>query len=256
MRVLLDVGAHVGETLKPALDRRYHFDRIVCFEPVRSLCPILEKLADERVQICAFGLWNETTHRPLYGAGAIGGTLFSNPVQHEQGHLVELRRARDWFQEHISNDDEVYLKLNCEGSECDILDDLLDSNEIRKVKSALVDFDVRKIPSLVHREGEIRERLNRAGYSGVLYLKERYKGPTHTATVENWLRSAGAKPAPPPLEWRLRYRWFPTAVRKTVAVGKRIMWRVLPQPVYERLRLMIQTIVYGYPPDAGRGGGT
>ena len=252
MRVFLDVGAHVGETLKPALDRRYRFDRIVCFEPVRSCCSILEKLADERVEICAFGLWNEASRRPLYRAGGIGATLFGDAVQDGKSQIVELRRARDWFQQHVSDDDEVYLKLNCEGSECDILDDLLDSGEIRKVKSALVDFDVRKIPSLIHREGEVRERLNRAGYSRVLYLKERYKGPTHTVTIENWLRSAGANPKDPPIEWKLRYRWFPAVVRKTVAVSKGIMWRVLPRPMYERLRLIVQRLVYGYPPDERR----
>ena len=159
-----------------------------------SCCSILEKLADERVEICAFGLWNEASRRPLYRAGGIGATLFGDDVQDGQGQIVEVRRARDWFQQHVSDDDEVYLKLNCEGSECDILDDLLDSGEIRKVTSALVDFDVRKIPTLIHREGAVRERLSRAGYSNVLYLKERYKGPTHTATIENWLRSAGANP--------------------------------------------------------------
>ena len=248
MRVFLDVGAHVGETLKPALDPRYRFDRIVCFEPVQACCAILEKLADTRVEICRFGLWNETSRLPIYGAGAIGATLFSIADQ-DPGEIVELRRASDWFKEHILDDDEVYLKLNCEGSECDILDDLLDSEEIGKVTSILVDFDVRKIPSLSHREQEVRERLEDAGYSNILCLKERYKGPTHTATVDNWLRFAGTRPLPPPAGWKWRYVWFPALVRKVVAFGKGSVRRVLPQSVYEWLRLTIQKIVYGYPPD-------
>jgi FkbM family methyltransferase len=250
VRVFLDVGAHVGETLKPALDSRYQFDRIVCFEPVQSCCAILEKLADWRVEICRFGLWNETSRRPIYGAGAIGATLFGNPEQSGQAEFVDLRKASDWFQEHMSDDDEVYLKLNCEGSECDILDDLLDSEEIGKVTSILVDFDVRKVPSLAHREPEVRERLEGAGYSNVLCLKERYKGPTHTATVENWLQFAGARPLPPPAGWKWRYVWFPALVRKTVAFGKGLVRRVLPKAVYKRLRVGVQKIVYGYPPDA------
>jgi hypothetical protein len=79
-----------------------------------------------------FGLWNEASRRPLYRA-ASGQPLFGDDVQDEQDTWW-LRRARDWFQEHVSDDDEVYVKLNCKGSECDILDDLLDSNEIRKVQ--------------------------------------------------------------------------------------------------------------------------
>src|SRR5207253_9815138 len=126
-------------------------------------------------------------------------SLFTGPsVGKGQDELVEVRRASNWFRENLREDDHVYLKLNCEGSECDILDDLLDSGEIRKVRSALVDFDVRKFPSLAHREPEVRGRLEASGYSPILCLKESYKGPTHAATVENWLRSAGASSSPPP----------------------------------------------------------
>ena len=250
VRVFLDVGAHVGETLKPALDPRYRFERIVCFEPVQACCAILEKLADGRVEICRFGLWNETSRLPIFGAGAIGATLFGDAGQRDPGEIVDLQRASDWFGQHISEDDEVYLKLNCEGSECDILDDLLDSGEIGKVTSILVDFDVRKIPALAHREREVRERLSGAGHSDLLCLKERYKGPTHTATVENWLHFAGARVMPPPAGWKWRYVWFPALVRKTVGFGKGVARRLLPQPAYERLRLGVQKIVYGYPPDA------
>jgi FkbM family methyltransferase len=251
MKVFLDVGAHVGETLKPALDPRYRLDRIVCFEPVEACCAILEKQADERVEICRFGLWKETSRLPIYGPGALGATLFGEGDRPGQTEIVELRRASDWFKDNISEDDEVYLKLNCGGSECDILDDLLDSEEIRKVRSILVDFDVRKIPSLAHREGEVRERLKGTGYSQVLCLKDRYKGPTHTATVENWLRAAGARPSPPPPRWKWRYVRFPAMVRKTVAFGKGSVRWLLPRSLYERLRLLVQKIVYGYPPDAG-----
>jgi len=251
MKVFLDVGAHVGETLKPALDPRYRFEKIVCFEPVEACWASLEKQADERVEICRFGLWKETTRRAIYGAGSLGASLFDSRDQSGSTAIVELRRGGEWFKDHISEADEVYLKLNCEGSECDIIDELLDSDEIRKIKSILVDFDVRKIPSTAHREAEVRERLENAGYSRVLRLKERYKGPTHTATIENWLHDAGARPAHPSAWWKWRYMWFPALVRKVVAVGKSVARRLLPQSVYERLRVLVQRIVYGYPPDTG-----
>lgn len=182
-----------------------------------------------------------------------GQPFFGIADQRDPGDIVDLRQASDWFGEHISDDDEVYLKLNCEGSECDILDDLLDSGEIEKVTSILVDFDVRKIPALAHREREVRERLSGAGHSNLLCLKERYKGPTHTATVDNWLHFAGARSLPPPAGWKWRYVWFPALVRKTVAFSKGVARRILPQSAYERLRLAVQKIVYSYPPDANSG---
>jgi len=33
MRIFLDVGGHHGETLDVALDPRWGFDKIYCFEP-------------------------------------------------------------------------------------------------------------------------------------------------------------------------------------------------------------------------------
>jgi hypothetical protein len=44
LRVCFDAGAHVGETLEPALDQRYRFDRVVCFERVEACCAVLERL--------------------------------------------------------------------------------------------------------------------------------------------------------------------------------------------------------------------
>jgi len=252
MKVFLDVGAHVGETLKPALDRRYGFDRIVCFEPVASCWAGLERLADERVEICRFGLADETSQAPIYHAGGLGASFFPSGDQGSTSEMCELRRASDWFRENISEGDDIYLKLNCEGSECDILDDLLDSREIAKVKSVLVDFDVRKIPDLVHREYEVTQHLERAGYSGLLRLKERYKGATHTATVENWLLACGATPSSPSVFWTFRYVQFPTFVTEVAAGGKGVVRRLLPSRVYERLRDLVQRFIFGYPPGVGR----
>lgn len=44
---------------------------------------------------------------------------------------------------------------------------------------------------------------------------------------------------------------LPALVRKTVAFGKGAARRLLPKWLYERLRLLVQRIVYGYPPDTG-----
>jgi hypothetical protein len=83
----------------------------------------------------------------------------------------------------------------------------------------LVDFDVRKFSPLTHREPQVRERLERKGFSHVLCLKERYKGPTHTPTVENWLRASRAVSTPLGALWRVRFVWGLAVVRKSVALG-------------------------------------
>jgi FkbM family methyltransferase len=249
MRVFLDVGAHVGESLTPALDPRYRFDRVVCFEPVRACWAELERLSDRRVEICRFGLWKEEARRSIHDAGSLGASVLAEGSSGGRTEVVELRQASGWFRDELAEDDLVFLKLNCEGSECDILDDLLRSGEIRKVNSALVDFDVRKVTRLAHREREVRERLDAAGHSGLLRLKEEHKGPTHTATIDNWLREAGVTSTLPPARWRWRYVWMPGATRTAIAAGKEGARRLLPRSAYERLRRLVQRRVYNYPPD-------
>jgi hypothetical protein len=70
MRVLLDVGAHVGETVEAVLDPKYRFDRIVCFEPVASCREALRRFEDPRIGIMPFGLGNRTCERQIFGQGA------------------------------------------------------------------------------------------------------------------------------------------------------------------------------------------
>ena len=125
MRVFLDVGAHVGESLLPAMDPRYRFDRIVCFEPVQACCAVLVRLADGRVEICHFGLGMKSGQQVIHDPGSLGASFHHEGSSQGRSETVEIRRASDWFRDKLAEDDDVFLKLNCEGSECDIIEDLL-----------------------------------------------------------------------------------------------------------------------------------
>jgi FkbM family methyltransferase len=196
MKIFLDVGAHEGETVNAVRDPKYAFDRIYCFEPARACWPALERVRDERVDICRFGLWNETVTHELYDVGSIGASMFADKFADARPReTVQLVRATDWFREHLAADDEIYLKLNCEGAEVDIVEDLVGSGQFSRVRSAMIDPDVRKIPSLAHRERELRVRLADAGLSNYFMEEEVMVGPTHRARIQNWLRLAGAEEA-------------------------------------------------------------
>jgi hypothetical protein len=89
----------------------------------------------------------------------------------------------------------VYLKLNCEGCECDVLDDLIDSGAIKQVRATMVLFDVRKIPSQKHREDEVRARLDALGIGYVANDwsdRQKLAGINHSARVLRWLESTSA----------------------------------------------------------------
>jgi hypothetical protein len=146
------------------------------------------------VSVCRFGLWNQTTGRPLYDVGSLGASLFADKFTSARPEeTARFVRATEWFRDNVRDGDEVYLKLNCEGAECDIVEDLLASGEFARVRSAMVDPDVRKIPSLAHRERELRERLAAGGFTNYFMEEDVMVGPTHRARIQNWLRLAGAE---------------------------------------------------------------
>jgi hypothetical protein len=194
VKVFLDVGAHEGESLNAVRDPKYAFDLIYCFEPASSCWPALEALRDPRVTVCRFGLWDRTCEQQLYDAGSIGASLFADKFRSTpRDEPARFERATDWFRGNLADGDEIYLKLNCEGAEAAIVEDLLESGELARVQSAMIDPDVRKIPSQAHREGELRARLRASGLANYVMEEDVMVGATHRDRIQNWLRLAGAE---------------------------------------------------------------
>lgn len=194
MKVFLDVGAHDGGSLHAVRDPKFGFERIYCFEPASACWPALETVRDERVAVCRFGLWNRTCEQPLYDAGSGGASLFADKFKTRRPEEVaRFVRATDWFRENLGEEDEIFLKLNCEGAEFDIVEDLLESGELARVRSAMIDPDVRKIPSAAHREQQVRERLAAAALTNYFMEEDVMVGRTHRDRIQNWLRVAGAE---------------------------------------------------------------
>ena len=214
MKIFLDVGCNEGQSIESILDPRlptsnriacrYEFDLIYGFEPVPELHRLLEaKFHDPRIKINNFGLWKENCEKPIYSPGSQSGSIYVDKYNVDPQHsmICKFVRASDWFRVHLSDQDEVYLKMNCEGCEVDIIEDLLDTNEYRKVTSFGVTFDVRKIPSQVHREIQLKQRLADCGHKNFVDL-EFHKGKTRRERMHIWLSSAGADR--PSLGYRLK----------------------------------------------------
>jgi len=130
---------------------------------------------------------------PIFSPGTQGGSIFVDKVNVDPAHSTTCKfvRASEWFRDHLTDKDEVYMKINCEGCEADIIEDLLDSDEYRKITALCVAFDVRKIPSQVHREDEIKSRLKHRSYKNYVDLDSVYDG-SHPRAMEKWLTMVGA----------------------------------------------------------------
>jgi FkbM family methyltransferase len=196
MKILLDVGAHTGQTTRAVLDPAYRFDRIVSFEPAPQCWPAIEEIDDPRVELCRFGLWRETCERELHDPGTQAASIFDDFESEEhtsESTRISLVRASEWMSANVSDGDIVFMKLNCEGAECDIVEELLDAGELRRLYNAMITFDVRKSSSLRGRELPLRKRLLSEGYDNVAYAEDVMRGATHAERIHHWLDLVGAR---------------------------------------------------------------
>lgn len=235
MRIFLDVGAHYGETLDVALDPTWAFDRVYSLEPSRDCQELLATFRDERLVLDTRGLSNRNETAELYGAGLLGGSVYADKPQGDHGttETIQLVRASEWIRQHTSSTDAVYLKLNCEGSEADVLEDLLDSEVLTRIQAIYVDFDIRKIPSQAFRQADLEARL---GVAGVPFETPESLGVAGNPAVATWL-SRFLEPLPVSPGARLRHdlRWYLPPYLRLKAVARVVLPRSAFMWVGQRL---------------------
>ncbi|MEO1778132.1 MAG: FkbM family methyltransferase, partial [Pseudomonadota bacterium] len=211
-KIFLDVGGHFGQTLEEVLKPLYQFDVIYCFEPFPPCFEILQDTFDDpRLTLLPYGLSNVTGSLTFHSNGA--GDMGSSVKAHDgdQKSIVTecpFVEASAFFRDHIRDDDLVVMKLNCEGSECDIMNDLIDSGEASKIGNVMIDFDVRKYPNHTHEEPALKARMAETGFTNFSLCEEVMRGGRgHQGRIANWLRSI-----PWHDQFRPRARW-PERVR-------------------------------------------
>ena len=205
MKIFIDIGSHIGETLEEVTKTKYSFDKIYCFEPSIYCIAELQKFADQdnRISICDFGLSKGNQDAELFQPGSLGGTVIKGGApdlgkKHDQSFVedrevekIKLRDANEWFKENISADDLIVVKTNCEGSEVDILDSLIDGNFMDNIYSFLVTFDIREHKEFQYREVEVRKRLKEQKVKNFCFSDDVMIGFTHEERIANWLQLFG-----------------------------------------------------------------
>jgi FkbM family methyltransferase len=193
-KILIDVGGYHGESSRAALDPRFGFKRIYCFEPVRSCYEhIIENICDPRMTVFNAGLLDRSSMLPMHQAGSLGGSVYADAPQTEGGvQHCEFIEASTFFSENIGLDDRVWMKLNCEGAECDIMLNLFKSGEATKLTEALIDFDAAKIPSARGKVATVQALLENATFSYHYPEEVQYEMVTNFGGIRNWLIVTGA----------------------------------------------------------------
>ncbi len=194
--IFLDIGMHDGQTLDEVTSEFYMFDRIYSFEPMKAqydkTCQRFKnRPCKSQLILLNYGLADKTGSMMMYGSNEdMGATLYQRKkdlVGKRQEAICGFVKASEFFEKHIGENDIVIVKANCEGAECMILNDLLDSGQIRKVNNVMIDFDVRKIPGMEKEEDKLIERFKKEGFTNFSLCEKVMKGKTHQLKIRHWL---------------------------------------------------------------------
>lgn len=192
-RIFLDIGAHDGQTLAEVIKPGHGFDQVFAFEPMPAQFDhLVGKFGGSpRVHLLNYGLADVDGWRLMYGTNVdMEASIFpekNDLVDPGFATLCAFTSASAFFRQHIPAGETVVAKLNCEGSEAIIINDMIDSGEIWKLSHFMVDFDVRKIPGQEHTESEVLARLAAIGFTRFVLSEEVMRGETHQARIANWL---------------------------------------------------------------------
>ncbi len=160
--VMLDVGSRNGESVEEFV--RHDFDTIHAFEPMPAQFQnMVHAFADNPVVVLHnCGLSDRKGVFPVYGADDNGeASLFQTKVDIHDTTVTQCRflEASWFFKTHIADDDDVLMKLNCEGAEVPILHNLMDTGEIRKVRALRVELDISRVIGHEHEADMLIDRM-------------------------------------------------------------------------------------------------
>ena len=185
VKVFVDIGSHIGESIVEILKPKYDFDRVICIEPSSYAFAKLSAYRDTRLELHNWGAWDANVVGTLFSAGAVGGSLFDDKPQHwNREESVELRDIKEFFDENFSFENQIFLKLNVEGAEYSILNRLFEREQLNwKIEHLLLSLDMPKVPRLRDKVDNVTKTLQR---SGVRYEYRKASDPSESIAI--WLK--------------------------------------------------------------------
>ena len=136
--VVLDVGAYEGAGAARFLQYADRPEiRVLCFEPLPDAAEQARRRFedDPRVEVFDYGLAGRERHEQLSIAGKGSSTFTSN------GHAIEiLLRDIDAVLDELGVDEVTLAKVNIEGGEYELIDRLVETGRLSRVRTLIVQF--------------------------------------------------------------------------------------------------------------------
>lgn len=173
-KVFIDGGAHKGEAIEVLLDKRPDLKEceVHFFEPNPNLIELLENMAKEspyNVKVYHAALWDEEGEIDFLESIARWNTLASTVVP-EMNEIWGLKLDRDNpqkvktislsdFLDEFDEEDYIVVKLDVEGSEYTIVEDLFETGAINKIDELYLEWHDHFFPHMKAKGNELRTKL-------------------------------------------------------------------------------------------------
>ncbi len=133
--LVFDIGGYEGQWASDIFSK--YSCRIYVFEPIPEYANNIEKRfsRNEKIRIFKFGLGNSTKNAKI-SLNNDRSSFLKGGKEYRNSQIV---RAVNFIKEHDINEIDL-MKINIEGGEYDLLEDLINSGEITKINNIQIQF--------------------------------------------------------------------------------------------------------------------
>lgn len=138
--VMIDGGYNVGQYSEAFLRKNPNFE-VYAFEPVIMKTEFIS----DKVTLINKALWTTDCKQELYLGDRIDTASLNRNSRGttDRAIQVECIDSGKWILSNFSKDDYVHLKLDVEGSECDILENMINNGAINLISELVCEWHAR-----------------------------------------------------------------------------------------------------------------
>ncbi len=176
--ILIDCGAHLGQTIDCfKLSNAYKNNKwkIYSFEAIKDLCEIISKKHKD-INLINKAVWIKNDTINFYQTKIKKNYIKSENLLHGQGSsliiektsgeldkdnpvLVECIDLSNWIKNNFDKNDNIWLKIDIEGAEYEVLNHLIQTNIISYIDKLFIEFHYNKINLDVNIHNDIISKL-------------------------------------------------------------------------------------------------
>lgn len=152
--LVIDAGGYKGDWAEKIYNK--YFSKIIIFEPVNTYFNQIKNRFSEKKEISVFnfGLSNTDKEEIIYHTNDASSVFWGSG----KSEIIKLKPFNEFLE---SNNIHVVdlIKINIEGGEYDLLDNIIENNIQSNIKNLQIQFH-RFVPDCIERRDKIREKLS------------------------------------------------------------------------------------------------